>query len=273
MSIVEHEHEHAWCASTPKRFGISELPNRGSSLKSVGTALDVLECFATDGELGVSDVARRLGVAKSTAHRVLQTLLSRGFIQQDHETGMYRLGIHIYDLGQLAQARNEVRHAAMPTLRQVARATGHTVNFAVPDGGDVVFVERIENVAGVHILGHVGRRLPAHCTSSGKVIAAFNPEAYQSRVEAGFPPRVSKTVRSLADWDRVVAQARKDGYAVSHSESFDLASSVAVAIVVRRVAVASISVFGPTEEIAPQVDRLVPLLLAASNRISRALTG
>ena len=271
MTIAEQE--HAWCASTPKRMRIAELPTHGSSLKSVGTALDVLECFATDGELGVSDVARRLGVAKSTAHRVLQTLATRGFIEQDHVTGMYRLGIHLYDLGQLAQARNEARHVALPTLRQVARATGHTVNFAVPDGADVVFVERIESIAGVHILGHVGRRLPGHCTSSGKAIAAYNPEAYQSRVDAGFPPRVSKTVRTEADWHRAIAQVRKDGYAVSHSESFDHASSVAVPILVRRQAIAAMSVFGPTEEIAPQIDRIVPLLIAASSRVSRELTA
>jgi len=271
MSIVEHE--HAWCASTPKRFSVAELPGSGSSLKSVGTALDVLECFATDGELGVSDVARRLGVAKSTAHRLLQTLLSRGFIEQDHVSGTYRLGIHLYDLGQLAQARNEVRHVAMPTLRHIARATGHTVNFAVPDGADVVFVERLENVAGVHILGHVGRRWPSHCTSTGKVIAAFNPEAYHARVEAGFPPRVSRTVRTEADWQRAIAQARKDGYAVSTSESVDGASSVAVPILMRRVAVAAVSVFGPTEEIAPNIDRLVPLLMAAGNRIGKSLTA
>jgi DNA-binding IclR family transcriptional regulator len=271
MSIAEHE--HAFCASTPKRFGVEVLPGGGSSLKSVGTALDVLECFATDGELGVSDVARRLGVAKSTAHRLLQTLLSRGFIEQDHVTGAYRLGIHIYDLGQLAQARNEARHVAMPTLRQVARATGHTVNFAVPDGADVVFVERLESVAGVHILGHFGRRWPSHCTSAGKAIAAFNPEAYQARVEAGFPPRVSHTVRTEADWRRVIAQTRKDGYAVSNSEALDNASSVAVPILFRRVAVASLSVFGPTDEIAPQVDKLVPLLITAGSRISRGLTA
>lgn len=271
MSIVEHE--HAWCSSTPKPIGIAMLPGSGgSSLKSVGTALDVLKCFATDGELGVSDVARRLGVAKSTAHRLLQTLLSRGFIEQDPVTGQYRLGIHLYDLGQLAQARNEARHAALPVLRQVARATGHTVNFAVPDGGDVVFVERMENVAGVHILGHVGRRLPAHCTSSGKAIAAFNPEAAQSRIDAGFPPRVNRTIRTEADWQRTIQQVRRDGYAVSTNESFEGATSVAVPILSRRVAVASISVFGPTETIAPEIDRLVPLLKAAASRISKALT-
>ena len=255
--------DDAWCTSTPKR-------TTGGGLRSVGTALDVLECFAVDSALGVSDVARRLGVAKSTAHRVLQTLVSRGFVEQDRETGLYRLGIHIYELGALALARNELRHAALPTLRQVATATSLTTNFAVPDGADVVFVERIENPDGVRILGHFGHRLPAHTTSSGKAIAAFNPTADQARRTAGFPPRVTGTVRTPADWDRCLAQVRKQGYAVATDESFDGATSVAVPILERQVAVASISVFGPTEAIAPHVDRLVPVLRAASHRIARA---
>ena len=262
------EADAAWCATTPRR-ALSAPHAASSSLRSVGSALDVLECFATDGELGVSDIARKLGVAKSTAHRLLQTLVSRGFVEQDRETGLYRLGIHIYELGALALARNQLRHAALPTLRQVAAMTGLTVNLAVPDGPDVVFVERIENIDGLRILGHVGRRLPGHTTSSGKVIAAFNPAVDQARRAAGFPPRVGRTVRTEADWDRCLTDVRTQGYAVSTSESFDGTTSVAVAILDNRgTAVASISLFGPTESIAPQVERLVPLLRAASNRIS-----
>ena len=259
----------AWCATTPKRLATaSGAP--GSSLRSVGSALDVLECFATDGFLGVSDIARKLGVAKSTAHRLLQTLVSRGFVEQDRESGLYRLGIHIYELGALALARNELRHAALPTLRQVAHATSLTTNFAVPDGPDVVFVERIENPDGVRILGHFGHRLPAHTTSSGKAIAAFNAGADTARRTAGFPPRVSGTVRTAADWERCLTQVRKQGYAVSTDESFDGATSVAVPVLERQVAVASVSVFGPTEAVAPHIDRLVPVLRAASHRIARA---
>ena len=263
--------EAAWCATTPRKHAAPEDAGLGSGLKSVGSALDVLECFATDGELGVSDIARRLGVAKSTAHRLLQTLVSRGFVEQDQQTGHYRLGIHIYELGQLAQARNELRHAALPTLRSVARSTGLTVNFSVPDGADVVFVERLENTDGVRILGHFGRRLPAHCTSSGKVIAAFNPSVFQARLAAGFPPRLSNTVRTPEDWTAAVAKARNQGYADSHGESFDGASSVAVPVLVNKNAVASVSVFGPTDQVAPAVGQLVPLLTAASRRIAKSL--
>lgn len=258
---------NAWCATTPKR----SMSGAGSGLKSVGSALDVLECFATDGELGVTDIARRLGSAKSTAHRLLQTLVSRGFVEQDRDSGLYRLGIHIYELGALALARNELRHAALPTLRKVAETTSLTTNFAVPDGPDVVFVERIENTDGVRILGNVGRRLPAHTTSSGKAIAAFNPTADQARRAVGFPPRVSGTVRTEVDWDRCLTDVRKSGYAASHSESFDGTTSVAVPVLDHRhIAIASISVFGPSELVTPHIDRLVPLLQAASTRISRA---
>ena len=265
--------ETAWCATTPKRRDQIDTGEAAGGLKSVGSALDVLECFATDGELGVSDIARRLGVAKSTAHRLLQTLVTRGFIEQDRTTNLYRLGLHLYELGQLAQARNELRHVAMPTLRQIAQATGLTVNFSVPDGADVVFLERIENRDGVRILGHFGRRLPGHTTSSGKVIAAFNKEAYAARLAVGFPPRVTNTVRNATDWERVIEQVRRTGYAVSHSESFEGTSTVAVPVLMRRVAVASVSVFGTTEDVAPAVEHLVPLLTAASRRITIGLSG
>ncbi len=263
--------DSAWVLTTPKR--IRPTDSAAASLKSVGSALDVLECFATDGELGVSDIARRLGCAKSTAHRLLSTLVSRGFVEQDVETGQYRLGIHIYELGQLALQRNQLRYVALPIMRQVAQSTGLTVNLAVPDGADVVFVERLENTDGVRILGHAGRRLPAHCTSSGKIIAAFNDRANAARLAAGFPPRARGTVRSERDWIRVIEQARKDGYAASTSESFDGASSVAVPIMRGKQAVGSLSAFGPTEAVTPRIDKLVPFLTAAANRIAKSYSG
>lgn len=270
--VMDH-HDQAWCATTPKRRAATTSGDAASGLKSVGSALDVLECFAVDTELGVSDIARRLGVAKSTAHRLLTTLVSRGFVEQDASTGQYRLGMHVYELGHLALSRNSLRHAALPTLRQVAHQTGLTVNLAIPDGPDVVFVERLESADSIRFLSHTGRRLPAHCTSSGKVIAAFNPETAEARRRSGFPPRVSGTVRTEADWARTLDVVRTQGYAVSHSESFDGASSVGVAVVVRRIAVASVSVFGPSDIVAPKIERLVPILTAAARRIAKAYGG
>lgn len=252
--------------STPRHFSAQ----RSDAMRSVNIALDVLECFATDTQLGVSDVARRLDIAKSTAHRMFTVLTARGFTEQVPSTGKYRLGVHVYELGQLAQDRNQLRHQALPTLRYLADTTGLTVNFGVPEGPDVVFLERLTKPELEDTLGHTGRRLPAHTTSSGKVIAAFNPELDKARRAAGFPPRVSRTVRSEADWDRELAFARRHGYATSESESFNDISTVAVAIRnLTGVAVASLSLMGPTARIHADVPRLAQLLTAESRRLGR----
>ena len=184
-------------ASTPRRATQST-----DTLRSVRIALDVLECFATDEELGVTDIATKIGVAKSTAHRMLSVLVERGYAEQVEGSTKYRLGIHIYELGQLAQERHHLRWSALPLMRTVQEATGLIVNLSVPDGADVVFVERLEQPDLAHLVEHLGRRLPAHTTSSGKVIAAYNPSFDAARRLTGFPPRVSRTVRSAADWDR-----------------------------------------------------------------------
>lgn len=259
-----------WVVTTPKRP--VSVSTHGEPLKSVGTALDVLECFAADSELGVSDIARRLGIAKSTAHRLLTTLATRGMVEQNPDNDQYRLGIHLYELGQLAHARNRLRHAALPVLYDLRRSIGCTVNFSVPDGPDVVFMERLLALDSTKLLGHTGRRLPAHTTSSGKVIAAFNPVVSEARVSAGFPPRAAHTIRTVEDWQRALEDVRKTGYAVSHSESFDGATSVAVPVLDRgKIAIAAVSVFGPSAHLDGEVERIVPLLVAGSRRIAKIL--
>lgn len=263
--------DEPWVTTTPKRRGGTDGAH-GERLKSVGTALDVLECFAVDGELGVSDIARRLGIAKSTAHRLLTTLASRGMVAQNAENGLYRLGLHLYELGQLALARHTLRHLAMPFLQELRRATRFTVNFSVADGPDIVFVERLLTAQSGQALSHAGYRYPAHCTSSGKAIAAFDPVLAHARVTAGFPPRARSTVRCEAEWNAALDHVRRHGYAESQDESFDGVSSVAVPVLDgRRVAVAAVSVFGPTEMVGPEVGQLVPLLVAAAHQISREL--
>ncbi|WP_068249378.1 IclR family transcriptional regulator [Janibacter corallicola] len=259
-------HGGAWIASTPKRVS----PGRDvGGLRSVGTALDVLECFATDSALGVSDIARRVGVAKSTAHRVLTTLASRGFIEQDEETGLYSLGLHLYELGTLSLARNQLRHAALPTLRMMAHQTGLTVNLGVADGADVVFIERIEAQDSVRFLGHSGRRLPAHTTSSGKAIAAFDEQLDQERRIAGFPPRARETIRREEDWDAELRWVRSNGHARTRDASYDGSASVAVPIRHQGAVLGSVSFFGPGEVINPRIGKLLPMLVAGAARISR----
>ena len=254
-------------ASTPRRATQST-----DTLRSVRIALDVLECFATDEELGVTDIATKIGVAKSTAHRMLSVLVERGYAEQVEGSTKYRLGIHIYELGQLAQERHHLRWWALPLMRTVQEATGLIVNLSVPDGADVVFVERLEQPDLAHLVEHLGRRLPAHTTSSGKVIAAYNPSFDAARRLTGFPPRVSRTVRSAADWDRELDFVRKHGFARSSSESVDELSTVAVPILnLSGTAIAAMSVMGTTDQVSSEVLRLAQILRSQAGRLQRQL--
>ena len=137
------------------------------TVRSVGAALEALEVLARHEELGVSALARELGVAKSTSHRLLTTLRHHGLVEQSPETGRYRLGMRLYELGHQAMTGNRLRSVALPVLAELRRRSGLTVQLAVPDGADVLYTERLETTLGVTLMQQTGLRLPAHTTSSG----------------------------------------------------------------------------------------------------------
>ena len=227
-----------------------------AQLHSVLSALEVLDCFMTSDELGVTEVARRLGVAKSTAHRLLSTLCARGVVQRIPATGHYRLGLHLWELGQLVQDRAPVRH------------------LAIADGPDVVFVERIQALSGIALFGERQRRVPLHTTSAGKALAAFNPENSRARVEAGFPALTSHTIRSAEEWTACLAEVVGRGLAVSDSENLTgLASIAAPVIDTSGLAVAAVSVAGPSPAILGSLDRHARVVMVTAARLSQRLGG
>src|SRR3954470_4055718 len=187
-------------------------------LQSVLTALDVLECFSSDEELGVSEVARRVGVAKSTAHRLLTTLCARGMAEQNPETGRYRLGMRLFALGQLAASRSQMHKLSLPLLADLQQRTGDTIHLAVPDGVDMLYVERLEAYREMRLMSEVPRRIAAHATSSGKAVAAFDDELATARLAAGLPRETRSTLVSPADYRAALAETRRRGYAVSVDE-------------------------------------------------------
>lgn len=241
-------------------------------LRSVASALDLLECFATAQELGVSEIARRLGIAKSTAHRLLSTLRSRGFVEQIPGSARYRLGLHLFELGHLVQLRSPLRQVALPICHDLSRRTGFTVTLAVADSADIVFIERIESAATHFAAEDISWRLPAHVSSSGKAIAAWNPVLAAARQTAGFPVRVRPGVRTLADWEAALKVVRSRGYATSIEESYAGLSSIAVPVQILSAPVDSaIGYVGRSPELEMRLPLLVQLLDRAAKRIAHEL--
>src|SRR4051794_40046520 len=148
--------------------------------QSLERGLAILSAFKSGRPLlGVSELGRDIGLSRSTTHRYVATLAALGYLQQDPPTKKYRLGPRVLDLGFSAINSMELREVAARHLRQLSDETGDTGNMAILDGTDIVYVERCRTArAGqreIDLTLHVGSRLPAYCTSLGKVLLAFLP--------------------------------------------------------------------------------------------------
>jgi IclR family KDG regulon transcriptional repressor len=248
--------------------------NRGS-LDSVRNAARLLKQFSyRERELGVSELARRLGLGKSTAHRLVSTLTAEHLLEQDRETGKYRLGLAVYDLGAAVSAHFALHEAAVPPMAQLRNATGETVQLAVLDGREVVYVERLDRPHTLRLFLEVGRRNWAHCTGTGKVLLAYQPEERLDRLFDGWDlqKRTPYTITDHQLLRKELKEIRHRGWAQNLHEAEVGALSVAAAV---RDAtgnvVAAMSVAGPAQRMDPVMDAITGALVEAAAAASRRM--
>ncbi|GAB6276545.1 MAG: IclR family transcriptional regulator [Rectinema sp.] len=165
-------------------------------IQSVDRAITILEFFSHDRpESRVSDIARDLNLNKSTTFGLLCTLERRGYVEQNPETGKYRLGLRILDLANVKLASFDVAQVAHPILSRLVDSLGETVHLAVYDHGEVIYIDKVEADNALRISSFIGKRNPAYCTGVGKCLLAFQPEAEIERVIAdGLVARTSNTI-------------------------------------------------------------------------------
>jgi IclR family transcriptional regulator, KDG regulon repressor len=203
------------------------------TLTSVHNAARVLRAFSVqDRELGVSDLARRLGLAKSVVHRLLRTLVDEHLLEQDVDTGRYRLGIKLYELGVAVSSHADLHAAVIPPIDELHHRTGDSVHVAILDGAEVVYVERREAQRTLQPLGEVGHRSFAHSTATGKVLLAHLRPAELDRAVGSteLPALTPHTITDPARLRQELAAVRERGYAENREESRISLSSVAAPI-------------------------------------------
>jgi IclR family pca regulon transcriptional regulator len=193
--------------------------------QSLERGLAILSAFAAGRPLiGISELSRELELSRSTAHRYVATLAKLGYLQQDPESKRYRLGPKVLDLGFSAINSMDVREISAPYLRQLSDETGFTVNLAILDGIDVVYIERCRTAGPgqreIDLNLHVGSRLPAYCTAMGKAILAFVPEERLEELipRIDFVPRGPNTLTSAAAFRAELEKIRASGIAVNDEE-------------------------------------------------------
>lgn len=252
-------------------------PERPSwQLSSVRNAARLLKEFSyVDRELGVSELARRLGLSTSTAHRLLATLVEERLLERGRAAGSYRLGLAVYELGATVSPHLDLHEAALPVMASLRHSTRETVHVGVLDGVEVVFVERLEGLETVRIFTRVGTRLPAHGTSSGKVLLAALPEA-TLRERLTTPTLLRLTRHTIVEVDALVDHLRAvaaRGWADNGEESRMGLTSVGAPIRdADGVVIAGLSMAWPTSRTDPGVQRRhTALVVDAAKVISRRL--
>ncbi len=196
------------------------MGERSNLVKSVLKALVLLEVLAQNGELSIGELNEHLGWDKSTIHRLLSTLKVKEYVQQNTENQKYRAGIKMFEMGNQVVDRLGFRRQCQPYLESLATVTKETVNLAVRDGKDIIYIDKIESSATIKVDLAIGKRLPMYCTGLGKAILAQMPEAEVLQIlrletMIALTPKTLTTVQSIQEQLELI---RKRGYSLDDEE-------------------------------------------------------
>lgn len=230
------------------------------SIRAVDRALDVLMCFSSaTPELSMTQITEKVGMHKSTVHRLLGTLEAKKFVQRDPLTGRYRPGNSLLQLAFLTLERSNLKEIAIPYMRRLNEQHLETVTLSIRDGSDMVYLAVLESPQKVKMAAKPGERLPVFSTASGKVVMAYSDDAFIKQIlSQELPQFTSYTIRDEETMLHILDLVRERGFAYSEQEYEDGINAVAAPIIDKnKVALASIAVAGPAYRLS--VERMLKI--------------
>ena len=244
-------------------------------LQGVERVLDVLEALGDLGSATLGEVAKASGISKSAAHRLLRSLVERGYAAQDEASGRYRLGSGVLRLVAAGLDTVDLRSVARPALEALAASTGETVHLVVPEADGVVYVDKVESSQTVRMASRVGMRGELHSSACGKAILAHLPAGEVEAVarRGGLPARTRRTITDLAALRAELQRVRADGYAIDDEENELDVRCIGMAVLdAAGHPVGAVSVSAPAFRLSrEQVPLIVPRLRDAVDAITAAL--
>jgi IclR family pca regulon transcriptional regulator len=248
--------------------------------QSLERGLAILRCFTPERYvLGIADLADDLGMSRSTTHRYVITLLALGYLEQD-TSRKYRLGLRVTDLGMSALNSTGLREYSRPCLEELRRQTSYTVNLGVLDDAEVLYVDRARSFrrgqGQIDLDLRPGSRLPAYCTSMGKLLLAHLPEDERQTAVGSLTlaKRGPNTITSKKALLTELGQIREEGFAVNDQELAEGLHSIAVPIRSESgevIAALNLAAHTSMISLTEMVDALGPQLVASADRISAHL--
>ena len=258
--------------NTQKAEARPEKAAPSGRLSSVTSALLVLKVFSqAEAELGISSIAKRLGLAKSTVHRLAVSLASEGFLEQNPDNGRYRLGLSLFELGTLVRRRMDVSNLGLPLLGALRDQTQESVHLAILAQTSIMYLYNGESTQAIGTRSYLGARKPAFCTSEGRVLLAFgSPDQVAAVLKEGLVARTPHTNTEPKALLRSLDEARQTGYVIDDEESEIGMRGVAAPIRdISGKVVAAVGLAGPIQRLTKkELRRLLPQVITTADAIS-----
>jgi DNA-binding IclR family transcriptional regulator len=194
--------------------------NNKNFLSSLDHALVILETMGHGSlPVGLSEIIRKTGYPKTTVHRILLTLVRRGFLRKETQTGRYQLTLKFFEIGSTAVSRLGIQEVAKSHLEALRNLSGETAHLAIMDDDGVFYIDKIESSQSIRMYSYIGRRAPVHCTAVGKALLAYQPEEkIEKFLSQGLKAYTQNTILDKQELMETLSKVRKQGYALDTEE-------------------------------------------------------
>jgi DNA-binding IclR family transcriptional regulator len=242
--------------------------------KTLLKGLQVLEALARSaGPRGVSELAKELDLARSNMHRTLRTLVEAGLVAQDAESGLYGCTLKLFELGSAIPVRSDIAGVADPIMQALSDQTNETVHLSALEGGDVIYLHKIDSTQPVRAYTKVGGRAPAYCVATGKALLAWQPESYLDHYGGALNPFTGRTLADLGALRGELLEVRRRGFAVNRGEWRDGVCGVAAPVFgLGGRPVAAIGLSGPESRLTPErLEAFADRIVAAARDLTQKM--
>lgn len=242
-------------------------------VQSVGRAIKLLETLAEYArDISLTELAKAVGWPPSTVHGLLSTLRDHHYVEQAPVSGHYRLGIRLFELGNIVARGWDIRELAAPHMQRLNSELGEMVQLATVDRDEVLYIDRLDSNRLMRIVSDIGARLPMHCTGLGKAMLAYLNESEVRKIakKSGLPAMTPKTITALPDLLKELEKVRENGYAIDDCEIMEGLRCVAAPILNRNnKADYAISVSGFSVNMqGERLEKVIQKVTAAAKQIS-----
>jgi DNA-binding IclR family transcriptional regulator len=248
-------------------------PKERYSINSIIRASNILKCLSGGKtHFKISELARHLGLDRSTTYRILLSLESTGFVEKNEKAGTYSLGLAAFEIGNAYLRQTDLIRVSKPIMADLAQKVQETVHLAVLSDTEIVYVDKVDSPRSLGVMSKIGQRAPVYCTALGKTLLAFQPEDEQSRIlhKIRLTPLTPRTITSKQKLREELGGIRRQGYALDRREIEEDVECIGAPI--RNHigdVIAAISISGPRRKIrAPDEKQFVSLVTETAALIS-----